>query len=141
VARDLAERLLALAAAGPGSTPEAHQLAAAVPGLSERPGDLWAEGVGAAEMERSLLDGGDFAYVVALPLLAPDPCAEAAALIERAPFLGGLGDGFPEALIPLVDTSGRAVVRKGAVGVSVDGYGTVRVIGSAPPAAAPPQKR
>ncbi|MDD3643463.1 MAG: ABC transporter substrate-binding protein, partial [Candidatus Krumholzibacteria bacterium] len=44
-ARDLAERLLALAAAGPGASSQARQIAAAVPGLAGRDRGPFAEGL------------------------------------------------------------------------------------------------
>jgi hypothetical protein len=130
VARDLAERILALTASGPGSSDESRQIFSAVPGLDKAAPELSAEGVTEDEMQASLLEGEDFAYIITLPLATTDPRTEAEILVERARWLSGLCDGLADALIPLIDTRSHVIVRSGSAGISVDAYGTVRIVGS-----------
>lgn len=129
VARDLAERIVALAAEGAsGSTASAEVCFA----LRYRKVDgvrITAEGVGASEMERSLRDGRDFAYIIALPHRAADPCFEARKLVRRAPWVSSLGDAIPDLLIPLVDTRSHLIADGRKVGAAVDWYGNVLLYG------------
>jgi hypothetical protein len=130
VARDLAERILALATAGPNSSAGSGEIFSAVPRLDTVARALSAEGVTENELLASLLEGEDFAYIIDLPLLNVDPRTEAAALTGRARWLSGLCDGLADAIIPLVDTRSHVIVRSGSAGISVDAYGTVRIVGS-----------
>ncbi len=141
VARDLAERIVALAVAGPGASPEAAQIVSAVTGLAEQPRGIAAAGTTEAEIRESLLEGNDFAYIIALPLNPPDPCNEAKLLIESARWLSGLGRDFARALLPLVDTRRHVIMRREAAGLSIDWYGNPFITGALPQAAEAPPGR
>lgn len=134
VARGLAERIAALSAADTAASLEARTFAQAVPDFSNRRDQLTAVGLTRDEFERSLRRGDEFAYVAALPRRAPDPCDEAGALIDKAPWLASAGNGLTGALIPLVDARSHLIVRKDTVAVELDGYGAVLVIPREPQA-------
>ena len=125
-ARDLAERIAALAAAGPSASAEASALASAVPGLSGVK-ELRAEGLDGHRYDESLRDGDDFAYVVALRRRGTAPCFEMASLIARAEWLAQEDVDLSSTLIPLVDTRRHAIVRAGSVALMIDWDGTVLI--------------
>lgn len=125
VARDLAERIVALAATDPAVSPEAAALTALVPGLTGNEAGMNAEGVTTGELGPRLRRGRDFAYVIAIPRRPPAPCYEARELMNRAPWLAPLGSEFPRALIPLVDTRPHAIARHEETGLVADWYGSV----------------
>ena len=102
-ARDLAERLVALGTIGP---------------VAGR-----ALGVPAADFAMALATGGSLHYVVSLPRVALDPCAEVRRLMRRVPWLAAAGAG----LEPLVDTRRHVIVRRGAAAFTVDWDGILRV--------------
>ena len=77
VARSLAERIVALAAAKPGSSSEAEAIALALPGLVGDRNTPVAEGVTKGRFNVSFRAGYDFAYVISLPQRTPIPCFEA----------------------------------------------------------------
>ncbi len=128
VARDLAERIVALAATDPAASPEAAAITSAVPGLSGDAPGIIAEGVTRGEMDSSLRDGDDFAYIIAIPRRPVDPCYEARRLINQARWLANLGGDFPEALIPLVDTRLHVIAKRDRVGLILDGYGDILIL-------------
>lgn len=138
VARDLAERIAALSAADTARSPEARAFARAIPRLSRTSrvhGEATAEGMGRDAFEQSLRNGDDFAYIVSLPRLAPDPCREASELIKRAPWIapGGArsGDGglsLVDVVIPLIDTRSHLIVKNGAANFLIEGYGDVVIM-------------
>jgi hypothetical protein len=132
VARDLAERIVALAAADPGVSPEAAALTRALPGLAGAARDLTAEGVTAGELAPRLRRGDDFAYVIPITRRPPSPCYEARELLNRAPWLAALETDFPKALAPLVDTRAHVIARIDAAGLMVDAYGNVVIAYGAP---------
>ncbi len=141
VARGLAERIVALGAAGPGSSPAEAKLAAAVPELAEGPVDLSAAGIQDAELAGSLKKGDDFAYIIWLPLHPSDPCTGIMQLVNRVNWLSHLGDDFADALLPLVDTRNYAIVRRGTAGLSIDWYGNIHISGSLAAPTMPPPGR
>jgi hypothetical protein len=126
-ARDLAERLVALAATDTAASTAAAALTSAVPGLNSGSSALIAEGMTARQLRSSLQDGHDFAYVVVVKRRPPDPCDEAGKLLLRAPWLAPLGDGLSQAPIPLVDTRQHVIVRSEVAGLVVDWYGNLVV--------------
>ncbi|MEE8192885.1 MAG: ABC transporter substrate-binding protein [Gemmatimonadales bacterium] len=132
VAQGLAERIVALAGAGPGSSAEAVAFAAAVPGLLGADARLLAQGLRQEEFAASLREGDDFAYVVAVPRQVLDPCFDISMLVSRAEWLA-MDDqaGLASAIIPLVDTRQHLIARRGAVALAVDWDGTVLVAGAA----------
>ncbi|MFQ6104649.1 MAG: ABC transporter substrate-binding protein [Candidatus Glassbacteria bacterium] len=120
VARDLAERIVALAAADPTASLEAAALALAVPGLASDTPRTIAEGVTDRELALSLRDGDDFAYVVAIPRRPADPCYEARKLINRAQWLASWEGDLTTVLVPLVDTRRYVIVTDENIGLMFD---------------------
>ena len=127
VARDLSQRIVALADTDPAASRESAALSSAIPGLMDDLPGLIAHGVTAADVARSLRYGDDFAYIVSVPRRPHDPCLEARELLKRAPWLAALGDDFPRALIALVDTRPHVIARTGKFGLNVDWYGRVLI--------------
>ncbi len=127
VARGLAERIVAIAAAGTARSPEAKAIASAVPRLSSGASGTIASGLTREDFERSLRRGDEFAYVVSIPRRPPDPCYEARELADRAPWLAGTGHGLAEVLVPFVDARSHLIVEKDTVELTVDGHGSVLV--------------
>jgi hypothetical protein len=118
VARDLAGRIVALAATPPDESPEAKAVREALPGLSEPSFGVIADGVTGSNLDASLLEGEDFAYVVALPIRPADACHEVNLLMARAQWLVPLKSNFGRAIVPLVDTRMHAIFNRGRVGLA-----------------------
>ncbi|MGD8868226.1 MAG: ABC transporter substrate-binding protein [Gemmatimonadales bacterium] len=127
VARALAERVVALAAGGPGAAEEAKLLAEAMPGLLDEHERLVAEAMDREELEVSLQNGDDFAYLVAVPLAPLDPCYERRQLVRRAQWLGAADLDLSSAVLPLVDTRRQAIVRPGSLGLRLEWNGGVSI--------------
>ena len=72
----------------------------------------------------ALRGGGDLGYVVPLSRSSLSPCLDLAALASSAPWLGS---GVTDAIIPLVATRDRAVMKRDRVSASVDWDGTLRI--------------
>jgi hypothetical protein len=102
VARELAERIVALARRG---------AAAALP---------------PADFDRALRAGTESAFIVGLARTPLDPCRELSLLLSSAPWLGA-GAGLSEMLMPLVDVRSRAVVNPSRVHAVVDWSGTLEL--------------
>ncbi len=132
VARGLAERIVALAAAGPESSSEAHAIDKALPGLELDGNTTVSEGVTKGQFGMSLRAGSDFAYILALPRRTPIPCFEAKEFIDRVPWLAVLGTGFLDALVPLVETRSHAIARKDKFGLYVDWYNNLVIVNDTP---------
>lgn len=110
-ARDLAERVVALAAS--------------------RGGSLIAAGVDGTELARILAAGTSAGYVLALPRSVAVPRLAVRALLREAPWLSAPA-ALDRALVPLVDTRPTAIVRWEALGgvtMVVDQGATVRFVG------------
>ncbi|HEY9225356.1 MAG TPA: ABC transporter substrate-binding protein [Gemmatimonadaceae bacterium] len=75
------------------------------------------------EFATALRNGNELAYVVALPRTPLTPCRDADNLVSSAPWLAG---AMTEALVPLVDTRDRAILRRDHVSAAVDWDGTLR---------------
>ncbi len=128
VARDLAERVVALATTDPTASPEAAAIARAVPGLTGGDAGVIAEGLPPRELTASLQRGQDFAYIVSVSRRPPDPCYEAGELLNRAPWLSRVGDDFSRAPVPLVDTRRHVIAKRDRCGLVVDWYGNILII-------------
>jgi len=128
-ARDLAERIVALAATDPAVSSEAAAIASAVPGLVGRLPVVVAQGVAQRELDRSLRAGDDLAYIVSLPYRPPLPCADLGRLFDRVPWIAGLGSRVSSALVPLVDTRATAIARRDKFGMICDWHGNVLILG------------
>jgi extracellular solute-binding protein (family 5) len=109
-ARDLAERFVGLFnATGPGPTRLREVLFPDRPRRSPRAAGLAGEALALARRR-----GTDAAYIMSLEHRPLDPCRELQAIAEGARWLE------PEAVVPLVDTRLRAVVRRGRSDVDVE---------------------
>jgi hypothetical protein len=128
VARDLAERIVALVTTDPSDSPEAAAvISAVVVSSGNKPGTI-AEGVSTDELAQSLRQGDDLAYVVSIPRRPSDPCYEARELLKRAPWLAIRGFDLSRALIPLVDTRPHVIAKKDKFGLTTDWYGNIFII-------------
>ncbi len=119
-ARDLADRLVALASSPPGTGPEgraASTLLGAPQGLDWRTLPLVAR-----VLEVSVRAAEESAYIVTLPRRVLDPCAARRALAAALPWLAREGE-----LVPLVDTRPAVLVRDEVAGLTVDFDGTPRL--------------
>ena len=132
VARSLAERIVALAAANPGSSSEAEAITELLPGTGPAGNRFVAEGVTKGRFNVSFRAGDDFAYVISLPQRTPIPCFEARELISRAPWLAALGIDFFDAIVPLVDTRAHVIAKKDEFGLFVDWYGNLVIVNDTP---------
>jgi len=134
VARDLAERLVALAA----SQSDAQLLSQVgvrwdlVTSIAQGRDGLAAAALSAEEFAGSFRLGQDLLYVVKMARFEADPCRAAEEWIARAPWLALLRSpaqlsqlNLAGKLTPLVDTRSYAIVRVGSVGLGVDWDGTV----------------
>ncbi|MEJ2720789.1 MAG: hypothetical protein P8181_06560, partial [bacterium] len=127
-ARELAERIVALAAAGPGASFEADAVFTALPGLRTNGGsNLATAAVSAAELATSLRSGVDFAYVISIARRTLVPCDEFRKLANRVPWLTAVGDDFCRAIIPLTDTREHVIVRGDNIGVCADWLGDILI--------------
>ena len=115
VAADLAERLVGLTAFDEVET--TGLLDTLFPsGLA----GLRAAGLADADFEIALAGGRDGGYIVGLDRRPLDPCQQLRALTERVGWVVRASGGPGAAVVPLVDTRARAVVRRGRAGVTVD---------------------
>ncbi|PYS54761.1 MAG: hypothetical protein DMG13_06880 [Acidobacteria bacterium] len=101
-ARELAERLVALARTSGTSANRPYQSASGLTGDA---------------LVQARRRGADAAYIISLDTRPLDPCREMQALVDNAGWID------PETIIPLVDTRLEAIVRRGRSGVTVDGDG------------------
>jgi len=142
-ARELAERLVALASSGTGSRDGAEALALLGHAVDR---SRWvAAALPAASLAASLRAADETAYVLPLTAKVLDPCGATQALLDSTPWLAAGRVPMPgvatdsasvsagelqliHALVPLVDTRRRAIVRGGMPELGVDWDGTVHVI-------------
>jgi hypothetical protein len=127
VARDLVNRIVALASEGVGASQSAESLAAAVPGLNTGEAHLLATGLSGDRLEESLRYGEEFAYVVPLPRIVLDPCFAARNLMSRVEWLAPQLLDLAATLVPLVDTRRYVVAASGRTGLYLDWDGTVLI--------------
>ncbi len=125
VARALAERIVALASAGPASE-SARALGAVVPRLLDGRA-LLAVGLDADAYEASLRVGDDFAYVLDVPTRAFDVCHERVALSRRVEWLGVGRLDLAAAFTPLVDTRRYIIARQDRLALARDWDATVYI--------------
>ena len=128
MALDHPERIVALSATDPALSAGAAEVAEAIPGLDEGAPAVTAEGVAMRELETSLRDGNDFAYIVSIERQPFDPCRFVSSLMNRVRWLAGLEERLDVALVPLIDTRRHVIVNAGTVGVVVDWYGDVVIV-------------
>jgi hypothetical protein len=107
-ARELAERIVALAAPG-RQEPAPAALHRAAPELFDS-ASWGAAGIDSLRFAESLARGGEGAYILALPRDPAWPAAARAALRASAPWLAPLGHS--KSLVPLVDTRETLLIRR-----------------------------
>jgi hypothetical protein len=117
VARALAERFAALSSVRPADGNRI--LDVLIP--ESRPRKLQTDPLRAPELSSALTRGADAGFVIALDHSMG--CADIATLQERAPWLTA------QAIVPLVDTRRRAVVRRGRSHITLEWDGSVLVYG------------
>ena len=123
VARDLAERIVALAAMDTTRSAPARAVVRSLGGVAPL-----AVGVVRGEMERRLERGDGMAFVTSVRNPVPDSCGSARSLLRRAPWLRAEDGTITANLIPLIDTRGFVVLGNRAVVVRWDFYGNVRIM-------------
>lgn len=119
-ARDLADRIVALASAPSGGGPLAEAVASL---LGPAPSGGWRTlplEPGVASL--SARAGLEAAYILALPRRVLDPCAARGALHSDLPWLGDR-----RSLVPLVDVRPVVLVKRDVAGLAVDFDGTLRL--------------
>jgi hypothetical protein len=122
-ARDLSERIVALAAMDTAKAHGARSLALAVPDLVG--GKPRASGVAASEFEPRLAGGRDFAYVISMSWDADYPSI--VYRFDRAPWLY-TSSPLSRELIPLVETRAHFIAITDRIGFVDDGAGNVRIM-------------
>jgi hypothetical protein len=123
VARELAERLVALAAAG------SPALAALAPSLAGR-SRLRATAVARDAFAHAMATGRDAGYVLPLPLRAPTACQPTDGPSTDSPAHGAAAGS--RSIITLVDTRTHVIVRRGGMGLAVDSLGAFTLLAPAP---------
>jgi len=116
VARDLAERFVALAgASGPAAT---AFLDAVLPDRPRRAFER-ATGLTGEALARARFQGTDAGYILSVESRPLDPCHDTFALKDSVP--------WARTILPLVDTRLQAVVRRGRSGLTTDFDGSVLI--------------
>jgi hypothetical protein len=119
-ARDLSERLVGLArASGSAATAILDVL------LADRPRRTFARAAALTgeQLGRARRRGTDAGYTMSLERRPLDPCREMQVMLDSAPWLD------PEAIVPLVETRLRAVVRRGRSGLTAEWDGALLIDG------------
>ncbi len=100
VARQLAERIVALPNLQWADSSDAGIFVNAIPGLQNHSGVLRPVGVSSEEFQKEYRAGSSFGYILALPLQVPDPCDAINSLIAQANWLSH--HNIRRAFVPLV---------------------------------------
>lgn len=125
IAREVAERLVALAAQRPGAEEFPRSAAWLAPLTTARP-PVVAAGLSRGELTSALSTGRDLGYVLWVPSRAAAPCGEWERIRRVAPWLEGRPLG--EAFVPIVESRPRVVYRAGlALGLTVDVAAVLRI--------------
>lgn len=124
VAAEIAARLVGLVAV---EGPAASRLLGALFPMGAR--RLTSVGLDDAAFDAALARGTDALYLVGLELRPLDPCGRLEALLGRAPWLTTPGTDRDAAIVPLVDTRARAILRRGRGGVALDWDGGLTLVG------------
>jgi hypothetical protein len=128
LARDLAERIVALAAMDTLVSEAARSLARSLPAI--RDGDMRAvaRGLDKPALHERMDRGAGFGFVTRVRNPVPDSCGAARVLLRRAPWLAAGGARLADALLPLVDASSYVILTSRDIAVTWDMYGTVRIV-------------
>lgn len=129
-ARDLAERMVALAVSTGSDVQPSDALSFLRFELFEADAGLVAAGLRPEEFAAALDAGDESAYLLALPRRVLDPCQQVQALVAAAGWLAASELELSPVLVPLVDTRSRAIVRRGLSGVVASWGGTVFLRGA-----------
>lgn len=123
-ARDLAERLVGLAR---DSSPHATALLNLL--LPDRARRTYqrANGLTGEPLDRARRLGTDAGYIVPLDRRPLDPCRDTQVVMDGTPWLD------PEAIVPLVETRLRAIVRRGRSGITAEWDGGLVIAGASDP--------
>jgi hypothetical protein len=124
VARAIAERLVSLASRANDTV--ANRLLGTTNGTA--PDALGAEALDARDFAQALRDRTRTAFIIAVPIRPLARCGALADLAAAMPWAVSHGLIDSAFVTPLVDAGGWAVVRRGAVGISVDWEGTPRLV-------------
>jgi hypothetical protein len=133
-ARDLAERIVALATMDTLESEPARDLARCIPALRNGNAPV-ARGLAAHVLPDRMASGAGFGFVVGVPNPVPDSCGSARELLRRAPWLASGGARLADVVLPLVDASSYVILTNRHIAVTWDIYGNVRIV--APPAELP----
>ncbi len=125
IARGLTERIVALTTIESGVSSGVMALVSAIPGIIRGDSRAIAAGVTRGELESSLLNGDDFAYVIPIPRRTTDSCFEAGRLLNMARWLAIDGVDLSDVIVPLVDTRRHLIARQGGIGLSIDWNGSI----------------
>lgn len=120
IARDLAERLVALSASG-------ESLAGIVPDLSDEEA-LVAIGRDRSAFAGSLSRGEEFAYLLSLPLRVYDACLELERLRRRAEWLSAWDLDPVDVVVPLVDVRAHVIFRRGVSALELGWDGSLMLM-------------
>jgi hypothetical protein len=126
VARDIAERIVALSLENRETSPALRYLEDRIPRLGSMRSSLTSRGVEAEELRRESLGGNEFAYLLSFDIRPDSPCAEFAFQAYRANWLAGNGpDGFSRKLVPVVETRPYLITRDNHPALYVDWFGNI----------------
>jgi hypothetical protein len=98
------------------------------PALDVMGSRLMALALGAGELEASLREGLEAAWIVALPRQVATRCLARERLSWAAPWLPLPADDGAARITPLVETRWQVLLRAGRVGLVVAGDGTPRLV-------------
>ena len=126
VGRDIAERVVALAAMDTTQSPAARAVVRCL-GRADVAA-LRAVGVTATEMDRRLERGEGAALVASVRNPVPDSCGSARDLLRRAPWLAAGDRTMAGSVMPVADTRRYVVLASRGVSVMWDVYGNVRIM-------------
>lgn len=128
LARDLAERIVALAAMDTLVSEAARSLARSLPAI--RDGGIRAVALGLDEpaLHERMKRGAGFGFVMRVRNPVPDSCGSARLLLRHAPWLAAGGKRLADTLLPLVDASSYVILTSRDIAVTWDMYGTVRIV-------------
>jgi hypothetical protein len=130
VARDLAERLVALAGSGRAMADPGATLGAVAPELLRSPTVPRAAGVDSTELARALRQGAELGYVVPLPRTAIVPRLALSRLVAALPWISDART-LDAVVVPLVDVRRSTIMRQGTVGLAAEWDGTPIILTNA----------
>ena len=128
LARDLAERIVALAAMDTLLSEAARSLGRSLPAIRDGGIRVVALGLDEPALHERMKRGAGFGFVIRVRNPVPDSCGSARLLLRHAPWLAAGGKKLADALLPLVDASSYVILTSRDIAVTWDMYGTVRIV-------------